>query len=139
MEEHQRLKYLFADRIEKCLDKGYGESFLRRPEFANIVQESLQHFDGHRYHLYAWSIMPNHVHVIVEPVGGHEIEKIVHTWKSFTAHRMNKILNRMGQFWQQESYDHIIRSEKEYWFQIEYVWNNPEKAGFTNFLRWRKE
>ena len=136
-EEIERLKYLLSDKIEKCLDAGYGESFLRRPEFAYIVQESLKYFDGIRYLLHAWSIMPNHVHVIVEPFEGFEIEKIVHTWKSYTAHRINKLLNRTGKFWERESYDHIIRSEKEYWVQIEYVWRNPEKAGLSDCLRWR--
>ncbi len=136
-EEQQRLKYLFSDRIGKYLDAGYGESHLRKPEVALIVQETLKHFDGLRYYLHAWSIMPNHVHVIVEPAVGYEIKRIVHTWKSYSAHRINKNLHINGQFWGQESYDHIIRSEKEYWFQVEYVWSNPDKAGLTTCLRWR--
>ena len=138
-EEEERLKYLFSEKIEKCLDAGYGESLLRRPTLAGIVEEAIRHFDGERYQLHAWSIMPNHVHVIVEPEKGWELKRIVYTWKSYTAHRINRYLNRKGQFWEQESYDHIIRSEKEYWFQIDYVWSNPDKAGLTNCLRWKRD
>jgi REP element-mobilizing transposase RayT len=136
-EERDRLKFLFSEKIEKYLEAGYGESHLRRSESARIVREALEHFNEIRYYLHAWSIMPNHVHVIVEPVRGYDIKRIVQTWKSFTARRINQLLRRTGQLWEKESYDHIIRSEKEYWFQIDYVWNNPEKAGLTNFLRWK--
>ena len=65
------------------------------------------------------------------------LKELSKTWKSFTARRINQLLRRTGQLWEKESYDHIIRSEKEYWFQIDYVWNNPEKAGLTNCLRWK--
>jgi hypothetical protein len=83
--------------------------------------------------------MPNHVHVIVEPHDGHEITTIAGAWKSFTANEANKKLNRTGQFWMHDSYDHIIRTEKEYDFQCRYVWENPEKAGLQNMPRWRLE
>ena len=138
-EEKIRLQYLFSEKIEKYLDAGYGECYLRRPQVAGIVKEALLYFDGQRYSLHAWSIMPNHVHTIVEPAAGQILSRIIHTWKSFTANKINKQLNRSGPLWQHETYDHIIRSESEYWDQVEYVWNNPEKAGLSNCLRWRKE
>ncbi len=137
-EERERLKYLLSGKIEKCLDAGYGECLLRKPSIAGIVKDALQYFEGRRYHLHAWSIMPNHVHVIVEPISGFRISQIVHSWKSFTANKINHQLGRTGQLWQHEPFDHIIRSEKEYLFLVEYVWNNPEKAGLTNCPRWRK-
>ena len=136
-EERNRLKFLMRAKIDKYLDAGYGKCYLRRPEIAKIVKESIQFSDGQRYHLHAWSIMPNHVHVIVEPIEGYPLPQILHTWKSYTANMINRKLNRRGQLWQHEPYDHIIRSEKEYWEQIEYVWNNPEKANLRDCPRWR--
>jgi REP element-mobilizing transposase RayT len=81
--------------------------------------------------------MPNHVHVIVEPKKDWAIGKIKHGWTSFTANVINRKVGRCGTLWQHEPYDHIIRSAKEYVFQVLYVWNNPEKAGITA-SRWRK-
>ena len=72
-------------RIAKYEDAGHGSCFLRIPELADLVEGALLHFDAERYRLLAWTIMPNHVHVIVEPVGVHELENIVHSWKSFTG------------------------------------------------------
>jgi len=138
-QEEARLRYLYARKIERLLDAGYGKCYLRKPDIAGIVRESLEYFEGKRYYLHAWSIMPNHVHVIVEPVAGWQLSKIVRSWKSFTANRINKRLRRGGQLWQHESYDHIIRNETEYRETVEYVWNNPVKAGLNGCLRWRKE
>jgi REP element-mobilizing transposase RayT len=84
--------------------------------------------------------MPNHVHALLEPSAGHELSKIVHSWKSFTATRCNKQLQRSGEFWQKDIYNHIIRSQKEYEFQRHYVWRNPEKAGLEDWeWRWMKK
>ena len=138
-EEKERLRYLRTKQIEEFLDAGYGNCYLRRPEIAEIAKTSLQYFEGQRYFLHAWSIMPNHVHVIVEPAPGWNLEKIVHSWKSFTANMINKKLRRHGQLWQHEPYDHLIRNEHEYREQVDYVWNNPEKAGLANCLRWRRD
>ncbi len=88
-----------------------------------------------RYILFRWVIMPNHVHLIIKPLVNPEtgedfpLEKILHSIKSFTGHQANKILNRSGQFWQHESYDHIIRNEKEFINKVLYIDYNPVKAG----------
>jgi len=135
--EQKRLKFLLSKKIDACLDAGYGECLLKKSQVAGIIKNALQHFDGIRYKLHAWCIMPNHVHVIVEPLAEYKLSTIVHSWKSFTANKINRLLNRKGKLWQHEPYDHIIRSETEYWEHIEYVWNNPDKAGLSNCLRWR--
>ncbi|MEI6425433.1 MAG: transposase, partial [Lentisphaerota bacterium] len=135
-DEEDRIRYLHSERIEKFLDTGHGSCFMARPEIAELVADALRHFDGERYRLHAWCIMPNHVHVIVEPVTGHELSAIIHSWKSFTAHAANKALGRSGDYWQSDAYNHIIRSMKEYAFQISYAWENPEKAGLKNW-KWR--
>ena len=136
-DEYKRLKFLFSNKIDAFLDAGYGECILKDPKAAEIVKNAMDYFDGRRYKLHAWSIMPNHVHTIVEPLADFKLSKIIHSWKSFTANQINRQQNRKGQLWQRETYDHIIRTEVEYWDQIDYVWNNPVKAGLSHSLRWR--
>lgn len=100
----------FSERMHAWLDAGYGECVLARPEVRRIVVEALNQFNGERYQLRGWVVMPNHVHVVVTPLAGHELSDILHSWKSFTAKQINKLLGRKGQLWQKESFDHIIRS-----------------------------
>ena len=83
---------------------------LARSELSELVESVLQYFNNERYKLLDHVVMPNHVHVIVTPFGEHLLSSIVHTWKSFAAHRINDALNRRGAFWQKESFDHIVRS-----------------------------
>lgn len=130
-----------ADRWdEKHLDAGHGACWLRTPRIAQHVAKALKHFDGERYRLLAWCVMPNHVHVVVQPVEGHELSTIIHSWKSYTANQANRLLDRQGEFWQAEYYDRLIRDEEELLRVIEYVWNNPEKAGFEGWKwKWRIE
>jgi REP element-mobilizing transposase RayT len=135
-QEEKRLQYLYSKKVEAYLDAGHGECWLRQPEIASLVIDALRCFDGQRYRLHAWCVMPNHVHVVVQPLPGNALAAIIHGWKSFTAKTANRCLKRTGQFWQHEPYDHIIRSEKEYAFQIDYVWRNPDVAGITA-PRWR--
>ena len=77
--------------------------------------------------------MPNHVHAVVQPLPGYEVPGIVHSWKSFTAKEANRLLGRTGQFWQPEPYDHLIRNENDFKRQVEYVLNNPVRAGLRNW------
>ena len=120
-----------SKRIEAFLDKGYGQTFLKNPCIAKIVEDALLYFDGIRYLLCAWVVMPNHVHVLIVQKEGFEISGIVHTWKSFSAKQANKILNRSGKFWQEDYFDRHIRDEKHYKAAIEYIENNPVKAGLS--------
>ncbi|CAN5894980.1 hypothetical protein BH11VER1_BH11VER1_01910 [soil metagenome] len=126
--ENERSKRLESERIEEALNNAHGSCVMNNAEVAQIVSDSLLHFDGDRYHLYAWCVMPNHVHVIVEPSPNNELADILHSWKSFSAKEINKKLNRTGELWQKESYDHIIRDEADYQSQVEYVLDNPTKA-----------
>jgi len=118
-------------RIEKYEDAGHGACYLRNPRVAEIVEGALLHFDGIRYRLLAWCIMPNHVHVLIEPIPGFPLAEIVHSWKSFTANQANRILGRTGEFWQREYYDRFIRDERHLRAAIEYIENNPVKAGLA--------
>jgi Rad3-related DNA helicase/REP element-mobilizing transposase RayT len=131
--EKEKLKHLRAERIEKYLDEGHGGCWLNNAAIAQVVVTALKHFDRSRYNLLAWCVMPNHVHVIVQPTSQWPLSRILHSWKSFTAKAANKQLDRTGEFWQVEYYDHLIRDERELHTCIEYVLRNPEMAGLLNW------
>jgi REP element-mobilizing transposase RayT len=118
----------FRRRIEIYLDQGYGNCWLKRPDIAEIVEENLLHFDDVKYKLYAWVIMPNHLHLLLKPLDGFILSEIVHSCKSFTANRANKILGRSGRFWFPEPFDRFIRDQKHFESTVSYIENNPVKA-----------
>jgi REP element-mobilizing transposase RayT len=114
--------------IDRHLDIGHGEVLLREPDAAQIVATALGHFDGLRYALHAWCVMPNHVHVVVTPMGEHKLGEIVGGWKSFTAKEINKLLNRSGRFWAADYFDRFMRNEEQFQTTVAYVENNPVAA-----------
>ena len=116
-------------RIEQALDGGEGACHLRHPAVAEVVEGALQVFDGERYHLHAWVVMPNHVHVLFTPRPGHGVSDVIGNWKSYTAKEVNKILGRTGQFWQADYFDRFIRSDAHYDDAVEYIEKNPVVAG----------
>ena len=75
-------------RIEVALDSGHGACLLANPRVARLVVDALLRFDGQRYRLHAWCVMPNHVHVLATPLGRRRLSSIVHSWKSFTATKL---------------------------------------------------
>src|SRR6202042_3814966 len=119
----------YHERIDSFLDQGHGELFLADPRIANLVQSALKHFDGKRYDLHGWVIMPNHVHVLFTQRAGHRLSDILHSWKSFTAKEANKILGRKGAFWQDDYFDRFIRDDEHFCNTQEYMAFDPVKAG----------
>jgi REP element-mobilizing transposase RayT len=115
-------------KIEDYLDAGHGSCVLRDDRAAQIVETALLFFDGQRYRLLAWVVMPNHVHVIVEPMPNHPLGSILHSWKSYTANEVNKLLRRTGALWEPEYHDRFIRDERHLKNAINYVHENPVKA-----------
>jgi REP element-mobilizing transposase RayT len=115
-------------RIEMFLDQGYGACWLREPRVAKKVQESFLFFDGVRYRLTAWVVMPNHAHLLLTPEAEQRLSAILQSLKSYTANEANKILRRQGQFWQPESFDRRIRDANHFAKTIAYIENNPVKA-----------
>ena len=116
-------------RIARYEDAGRGECHLRRPEIAALVRDALVKFNGERYGLVAWCVMPNHVHVLIKQKRGFPLAEIVKSWKVFTAREANAILGRTGQFWMREYHDRRIRDEEHMNRAILYTENNPVKAG----------
>jgi REP element-mobilizing transposase RayT len=120
-------------RIEEALDADRGSCFMRDPRVAEIVANAMEYGDTTRYELLAWCVMPNHVHVLLTLAGGERIERIVQRWKSFTSKAANKLLDRSGSFWHENYFDRSIRDSRELHHTIEYVVNNPAKAGLLNW------
>ncbi len=85
---------LYCRRMDACLDVGLGACHLRAPRVATLVAGALKHFEGDRYELLGWVLLPNHVHVLVRPHGDRELEDVLHSWKSYTANRANETLDR---------------------------------------------
>ena len=117
--------------VEAVLDTGHGKCWLQRHETAELVENALLHFDGQRYRLIAWCIMPNHVHVLIEVLEGHPLAEVVHSWKSFTAKVIDRHLGCSGEFWQREYFDRYIRDDRHLQVAIEYIENNPVGAGLV--------
>jgi REP element-mobilizing transposase RayT len=128
-EDEEEAKRQLSRRIELYLDEGYGSCHLKQDPIASMVQNALLHFDGERYRMAAWVIMPNHLHLLFTPIGGHELWKVLQSLKSFTSHEANKLLGRTGTFWQREYFDRYIRDGEHYDNVLAYIANNPVKAG----------
>ncbi|HEY7215578.1 MAG TPA: transposase, partial [Thermoanaerobaculia bacterium] len=90
--------------------------------------EALLHFDGQRYRVIAWCVMPNHVHGLIETRGGWPLARIVHSWKSYTSHAANQILGRSGDFWFREYHDRFIRDDQHFAKAVAYIEHNPVQA-----------
>ena len=131
---------MFA-RVDDWLDRRPEVRHFDAPVLATIVRESIYHFAEDRYRLLAYVIMPSHIHWVFRPLEAdapdgksHQRtprERIMHSLKSFTANLCNQALQRVGPFWQDESYDHWVRDEEELMRIIAYIEQNPVKAGIV--------
>ena len=122
-----------ARKLEDFLDMGAGSCILRQPRIADTVASALKQFDGTRYKMLAWCVMPNHVHLVFQPLGKYDLAGILHAWKSYTAVEINRLLSRSGPLWQKEYYDHLIRDGAQLKRAIRYTTENPIKAGMKSW------
>ncbi|MBI1914271.1 MAG: hypothetical protein HYS12_05975 [Planctomycetes bacterium] len=135
-------KLLFA-RVDEWLDQRPASRFLEEPRLAALVVEAINYFAGHRYDVWAYVVMPSHMHWVFRPRDdwlvslGEEVkkrpprERIMHTLKLRTSLECNKARGKQGTFWQDESYDHCPRDKEELGRIVEYVEMNPVKAGLV--------
>ena len=118
----------FWNRWHDALDAGHGACELARRDVAEIVARSLRHFDGERYNLLDFIVMPNHVHLLSAFPDEETMLAQCESWKRFTATRINALLGRKGRFWQQDEFDHLVRSEEQFLFLRRYIAENPRKS-----------
>lgn len=123
-------------RLEALVDSGYGICWLRRPDCAEIVQSSLLHFDGERYRMIAWVVMPNHVHALFQTLNGWSMNDVVGGWKTFTANAIGQCVRQPNEprphVWHPEFWDRFIRDETHFANVMSYIHNNPVKAGLVS-------
>jgi REP element-mobilizing transposase RayT len=117
--------------MDRLLDMAStGPLHLRRPEIATMVVETIHYHSeplGH-YHLHNFVVMANHVHLLITPRV--PVSKLMQSLKRFTAREGNRILNVTGQpFWQDESYDRLVRDEIEFERIANYIEMIPVRAG----------
>ena len=140
-------------KVEAWLDAGHGGCVLRNARAAACVVDNWRHFAGERYDLIAWVVMPNHVHVLIRVYEGIMLGKIVQSWKSYTGRRIKDWMGtpstnsalvddqgseksragaRRSQVWQREYWDRFIRNERHFNTVVEYIHQNPVKAGLVD-------
>jgi len=115
-------------KLDLHLDNCHGDCILSDPECAEIVRNSLLHFDKERYWISDLVIMPNHVHLICTMQSEWSIRKQCGSWMRYSATEINKVRGSSGAVWQDEAFDHIVRSEEQLHWLRGYIANNPIKA-----------
>ena len=129
--ENVAINQWLAAKIGNTLDDCHGSCFMREGAVARIVANALTHFDTRRYELLCWCVMPNHVHIVLTPL--EPVDRILHSWKSFTSKRCNSVLRRSGSFWRDDYHDRCVRDSAELSRTIDYVLNNPAGAGLNHW------
>ena len=146
-EDRYRIQKKYFGHYDAWLDRcQHGHDWLRQESIAQIVADEIHRVSGQHYELYAYCIMPNHVHLLIrsliekfppsrEPTAVSPVAEIMRLLRGRTARYCNLALHREGKFWQHESYDHYVRNEPEMERIILYILNNPVKAGLAK--EWR--
>ena len=131
----------FSERWHRSLDEGHGECILRVPTAAKVVADSLLHFDGVRYDVTDFVVMPNHVHLLAAFTDEAGMLRQCDSWKHFTARELNRRQGRSGRFWRQDGFDHLVRSVEQFELFRRYIAMNPRKAGLRpgEYLLYSKE
>lgn len=128
----------FGPEQQRYLDKGYGECWLKFPECRQILIDAIAYKDNMDYVIDSYVIMPNHVHMLFQPLGDKKTEVILHSIKSFSAHEINKLVGRTGRLWMKESFDRMIRDEDDHKRKYLYILDNPRflpDGWFTLYVR----
>ena len=109
------------------------------PKARTIVLNSLRHFHNRRYELFAACVMPDHAHLLFQPwpngndnngnVAFWPLSELLHSIKSFSAHRINQLENKRGEVWEKERFDRYIRSDRDLQEKLHYILRNPWDSG----------
>ena len=121
----------FGKAVDKWLDNNYGDCLLKKTSNRKIVEDALLFFNGERYDLIAFVVMPNHVHILMKLKEGHELVEIMRSIKSYTAKKINENENRTGAVWQSESYDRLIRDHEHLENVVRYIISNNKDLAWV--------
>ena len=138
--QFQEFQLQISDRWNDELDACHGACVLRQAELSQIVADSLLHFDGDRYELTDFVVMPNHVHLLATFPDEVSLLRQCESWKHFTATKINKALNRSGHFWQEDGFDHLVRSVEQFRHLRSYIADNASRAKLASgeFVHWSR-
>ena len=134
----ERQKVERRKRVDAWIDAGHGSCVLQEPAIAMMTQDAFLYFDGQRYRLFAWVVMPNHVHIVFQPMDAWTVAKIVASWKKYTATQIcafrrssasGEDVDSLKPVWHREYWDRFIRDDLHYEQAVDYVHLNPVKAG----------
>lgn len=126
----------FSESVDEWLDQGHGSCLLEKPRHSETVAHAFLHFHEKRYQMMAFVIMPNHVHALFRLLPGHHLSEVVHSWKSFTALKINQRENRLGSLWQPDYWDRLIRNQRHFDWAIRYIQDNPREMPPGSFRLW---
>lgn len=124
-------------KVDRWLDEGHGACYFSEERYAKVMHEALLYFQDQRYFASCWVIMPNHCHLVIRPFPGFSLEKILQVCKGYVAGQINRQLGTQGTFWQEESFNRIIRDEEHLWRVVQYIGHNPARAGIEPSRWWR--
>lgn len=125
-------------QTERWMDEGYGSCVFRQTRFSLLMSSALLYFQDRRHLTSCFVVMPNHIHSVMTPLEANTLEDCLQRIKQYVATRVNRALGQDGAFWEEESYDRIIRDEEHLWNVVQYIGRNPKKARLSEgeFLRW---
>jgi REP element-mobilizing transposase RayT len=131
--ENARIRFALERALDRELDSGHGSAWLREDRIAQVVVDALHYFDGRHYDLFAWCVMPNHVHVVIRLGNRLHLWEVMRSWKTYSSRVANYLLGRTGAFWFREYFDRIVRNDEDFEKTIGYVLGNPDKAGLKDW------
>jgi putative transposase len=127
-DERLAFKKVFNRARESFLDTCHGACVMRQSALSMIVADSFVHFDGDRYCMGDFIVMPNHAHLLVAFATPDALKTQCDSWMHYTGWQINLALEQSGKFWQQEPFDHLVRSPEQYEYLRHYIADNPKKA-----------
>ena len=102
----------------------------------HLVVEAMRFYDGEKYWLFDYTVMPDHIHCIMKPTvsrgKAERLDRIWHRLKSYLAHELNRKAGRTGAVWQEETMDHMLRNERDYYEKAAYILDNPRRKGLVS-------
>jgi putative transposase len=127
---HDKIEKLgdYHDRNDYERPEEITWKFRRQTDGRELLAASLHFFDGDRYELTDFVVMPNHVHVLATFPDEGAMLRQCESWKHFMATKINRCLGRTGRFWQQDAFDHLVRSTEQFAYLRKYIAENPKKA-----------
>ena len=123
---------------ERWMDEGFGKCYFKNSKVAKLMADSLRFYEETKCSVQCLTVMPNHVHAIMRPHSGYELEDVLKAIKGWVAKQINDRERDIGSLWEQESYDRIIRDEEHLFRVVQYIGRNGRAAKLRGdeFIRW---